>query len=439
MKKIIFLICCIWSLLISASFIWNYTHAKEDQETMALQVARNFFGQIVLDRSWNAGHGGVYVPVTDKTQPNPYLKGPLRDIKVNEDLTLTKVNPAFMTRQISQIATDRNGVQFHITSLNPLRPENRASGREESALQAFEQGKREVGEVISGETSDAFFYMAPLLTQKVCLQCHACQGYQKGDIRGGISVTLPFTPHVPLTWMIFGHLAIGLLGVFGIAVFGKKLNDAYEEIKRQAAIDALTGIPNRRRFSERILAECKRSYRAQSPVSIIMCDVDNFKSYNDTYGHEEGDECLRKIAQSIQKSMRRPGDFCARYGGEEFVAILSDTPENGALVVAEQIRKNVLQLDIKHEKSAPLSRVSISLGVATSVSDRSMSCQELVKHADTALYRAKENGRNRVGIFDHSKVIEEQSSVASIDRRSVQPVRGPISLAAKHAGIVKSV
>ena len=134
-----------------------------------------FFNQIVLDRAWNAGHGGVYVPVTDKTRPNPFLKDPLRDIEVNGNLKLTKINPAFMTRQISQIAKERNGVQFHITSLNPIRPENRASTREKTAMQAFDQGKKEVGEFITGETNDTFFYVAPLLTEKECLQCHACQ------------------------------------------------------------------------------------------------------------------------------------------------------------------------------------------------------------------------------------------------------------------------
>ena len=90
MKKIISLICCIWSLLIGAWFIWNYKHAKEDQETLALKIARSFFDQIVLDdRAWNTSHGGVYVPVTDKTRPNPFMEDPLQDIEVNENLKLT--------------------------------------------------------------------------------------------------------------------------------------------------------------------------------------------------------------------------------------------------------------------------------------------------------------------------------------------------------------
>jgi diguanylate cyclase (GGDEF)-like protein len=383
---------------VSISFLWNYSSAKKGQETIAYQTARSFFDQIVITRRWNAGHGGVYVLIDDNTHPNPYLEDPLRDIEVNRNLKLTKVNPAFMTRQIAEIAAQQKGIYFHITSLKPIRPGNKPTAREEKALKSFETGRKEIGEIITGESGKYFFYMAPLITEKECLKCHAKQGYKEGDIRGGISVTLPFLPILPLMSLIIGHFTIGLSGICGIVFFGVKLDKAYKKIKQQAVIDALTDIPNRRSFSEQILREFRDSRRNKLPLSVIMCDIDNFKSYNDTYGHNKGDECLKQVAQIIRSTLQRPRDFCARYGGEEFVIILPDTSREGAVSVAEEIRGNIQNTKIPHPKSLPLGIVSLSLGVSTMSSDEFASPEELVKQADKALYMAKQKGRNRIEI-----------------------------------------
>jgi len=195
-------------------------------------------------------------------------------------------------------------------------------------------------------------------------------------------------------------LFIGIMGLLVIYFLTKKLTSAYETIKRQAILDALTEVPNRRYFSERVLTEFNRSKRQQQPLSVIMCDVDNFKAYNDTYGHGNGDQCLKKIAQALKESIKRPVDFCARYGGEEFVVLLPDTGLDGALHVAERIRSNVEDMKIYHEKSLPAKVVTLSLGVTTSEKDNLFSHEELVKHADMALYMAKESGRNQTKSFN---------------------------------------
>lgn len=216
---------------------------------------------------------------------------------------------------------------------------------------------------------------------------------------GGISVTLPFMQSAHFGTLLLAHIGIALVGLLGIFISGLRLDRAYAIIQRQAAIDSLTGIPNRLQFSEHIITEFERSNRDQGPLSVIMCDIDNFKSYNDSYGHGSGDKCLRQVAQEIKKSLTRPGDFCARYGGEEFVVILPDTSHKGALYVAEKIRLNILNLQILHEKSSPLPVVTLSLGVATSTDQPLISHEELLKNADTALYQAKANGRNLVESF----------------------------------------
>ncbi len=170
----------------AASFFWNYSNAIDEQRKLAFQTARSCFQQIVLFRSWNAAHGAVFVPVTKYSQPNPYLQVPLRDIKVNKALTLTQVNPSYMTRQLSEIALMKDGIKFRITSLKPIRPANRATLIEEAALKNFENGSTEEGAIVKNGEGKAFFYMAPLRTETACLKCHAIQGYKEGDMRGGI-------------------------------------------------------------------------------------------------------------------------------------------------------------------------------------------------------------------------------------------------------------
>ena len=402
MKRTIFIVSSIWIILVGTSFVWNYFNANKEQKTLAFQTARSFFNQVLISRSWNAMHGGVYVLVTKDTQPNPYLNDPLRDIEVDQNLKLTKINPSFMTRQIAELSTKREGIQFHLTSLKPVRPENVPTPREEKALKAFEKGTPEIGQIVDDESKKTFFYMAPLKTEKECLPCHAQHGYNEGDIRGGISVTLPFVPQIPFVALLIGHIAIGLAGLVGIALFGAKLNEAYELIRNQAVTDDLTGIPNRRNFLERIRTEFNRSRRNKYPLSVIMIDIDHFKSYNDTYGHERGDECLKKVALAIQTTLKRPSDFCARYGGEEFIIVLPDTTQEGAMYIAEEVRTAVKNLEIEHEKSLPTGIVSISLGVATADNNLSISCEDLIRQSDIALYLAKDKGRNRVEVYTES-------------------------------------
>lgn len=399
MKKNILIISFIWTALIAGSFLWNYHSALKKQHVLALHAARSNFQQILLFRSWNSLHGGVYVPITESTQPNTYLEVALRDIKVSEGLSLTMINPAFMTRQVSEIAEKKEGIKFHITSRNPIRPENRATEIEEAALKEFEKGIPEKGIIKRSGGGYSFFYMAPLITDIACLKCHAKQGYKEGDIRGGISVTLPFIPEVPFIMILSSHIILFAAGLIGILFFGIRLADAYEAMKWQAAFDALTGIPNRHSFSERILTEFNRSLRDRNPLSVIIGDIDHFKLYNDTYGHAGGDECLKIVAKTMQNSLKRPGDFCARYGGEEFIIILPATDQKGAKAIADEIRSNIMAINIPHEKSLTHKIVTISLGVATKEHGEMITHERLLKMADDALYQAKESGRNRTETY----------------------------------------
>lgn len=394
---VIFNVC--WSLLVSSSLAWMIYSARNEQHRIATLTARAVFKQIVITRRWNSSHGGVYVPVTANNQPNTYLEDPLRDLTVNDSMLLTKINPALMTRQVSEIAMLEEGIQFHITSLNPLRPRNEATPVEKRFLEAFEQGKEEASVFMEEDGRHVFKYMAPLITETSCLTCHQKQGYQEGDVRGGISVSLPFTMQVPIVTMTLSHLLIWIIGLVSMNFLGLKLHRSYNVIKHQAVMDALTGIPNRRSFSERILAEFTISRKMDAELSVIMCDIDNFKKYNDRYGHVEGDACLRKVAQCIQNSLKRPIDFCARYGGEEFVVVLPQSSLEGVMTVAERIRENIENMKIEHIESGTGDIVTMSLGVATSKIVNAESHEQLIQRADAALYMAKKLGRNKVYHF----------------------------------------
>lgn len=176
----------------------------------------------------------------------------------------------------------------------------------------------------------------------------------------------------------------------------RELQKANEELERLAVIDGLTQIANRRLFDEYLNREWKRMARERRPLSLILCDVDYFKCYNDTYGHLSGDDCLRAIAQAIQKNTKRPADLAARYGGEEFAVIMGNTAAEGAVKIAEDIRRDVRHLRIAHD-SSPVDRyVTISLGVSTIIPHSECSPETFIRMADKALYKAKAHGRDRV-------------------------------------------
>lgn len=173
------------------------------------------------------------------------------------------------------------------------------------------------------------------------------------------------------------------------------LQIANKNLQRLTCLDSLTQVGNRRGFDIYSSQEWERMARATQPLSLLLCDVDYFKRYNDTYGHLAGDACLRQVAQAISSVPKRPPDFVARYGGEEFAVILPNTDAPGALHLADSIRQKVQQLMIPHTASAVSEYVTLSVGVASTMPCKKFSLEALIAAADKALYEAKEQGRNR--------------------------------------------
>jgi diguanylate cyclase (GGDEF)-like protein len=180
----------------------------------------------------------------------------------------------------------------------------------------------------------------------------------------------------------------------------RKLEDANETLQRLSTLDGLTGIANRRRLDEFLDLEWRRAVRDGYWMSLLMADVDFFKAFNDAYGHQAGDGCLRRVAGVVNNVSHRPGDLAARYGGEEFVIVLPETDLKGARAVAEALRARVEGLRIRNPGSTVSDVLTLSVGVASLVPTPHSLVPDLMVVADQALYRAKRNGRNRVVTAD---------------------------------------
>lgn len=223
----------------------------------------------------------------------------------------------------------------------------------------------------------------------------------------------------PENLTVFQMLADQLAGAIHLAAMNRALEEANERLRqangrleRLSLTDALTELPNRRHFDEVLQREWRRARRAGSALSAVMVDLDFFKAFNDSYGHAEGDECLRRVARTLRAGMRRAGDVVARYGGEEFVVLLPDTTPAHAASLAERLRARVESLGVAHRLSGVGSVVTCSAGVSTALPAEGGTAKMLLEEADRALYLAKRDGRNRVRQWNDGETPRPPRAVA---------------------------
>jgi len=203
-----------WAAVVGVAMYRHMDHIREQSILVAQEGARNMFRMVLLTRNWNASHGGVYVPITPRTPPNPYLEDPQRDVTTTNGLALTKINPAYMTRLIAEMAEMNTGAVFRLTSLHPIRPENAPDAWERHTLELFEKGGKENLSVENGTQGQLLRYMAPLIVTASCLECHAKQGYRVGNVRGGISVSQRYAPIEQATARGIAEVRLSYGGVF---------------------------------------------------------------------------------------------------------------------------------------------------------------------------------------------------------------------------------
>lgn len=389
--SIIIVVLCIAA--ISSLFLITGSYVEEEIKTRA----RSYFSSIVITRKWNALYDGVYVRKGKGVKSNPFIKEP--DFRGSNGIIYTVKNPSVMTIEISELAESEGLFSYKMRSLKPLNPSNISDDFEKMALISFEHGMKESFQKRAAGDKIEFRYMAPLYVTDECMKCHGIQGYQPGEIRGGISVTFDITAiekNLSRTkYLIIGLGVLSLVitsGVFLVSVkkLKQRIEDSRKEIERLAVTDDLSGLYNRRYFFKKLDEEFERTRRYGQKLSLIIIDIDHFKTVNDRYGHQAGDAVIREVAQIIKSSCRE-SDTAARYGGEEFAVILPSTAEDGAVSLAEKLRIKVSDCRVNGYDFI----VTISLGISILTPEDAYSPTTLIYDADNALYRAKEEGRNR--------------------------------------------
>lgn len=398
----------VWLVFSTTWLIWGLHNIDQEAMELARQEARANFNKDQAFRVWATRHGGIYVPVTERTVPSESMAHiPERDITTPSGRHLTLMNPAYMLRQMMEDYDELYGVKGKITSLAPINRRNAADPWEVSALKRFNEGDEEVFEITQINGEPFFRLMRPMIMQSGCLKCHADQGRLIGEVYGGVGVSVPLTPYYLLAggrkrtlWSVVAVLWI--LGSAGIWVWGRRDQQRLQErlayegrIWQQANFDTLTQLSNRNLFMDRLDRAVIRAHREHGKLALLFIDLDQFKDVNDTRGHHIGDMLLQEAAVRLRNCVRET-DTVSRLGGDEFTVILSDISEgvSAHLVARSILRKLSEPFDIQGQKA----HLSASIGITLYPQDGDDSTQ-LLKNADTAMYQAKDAGRNAFRYF----------------------------------------
>jgi hypothetical protein len=269
-------IMVVWTLFIALSMTWHFRSEESATLETARIQARTVYNKDVLYRLWNTNLGGVYAEVTPSNPPNPYLEIFERDIVTPSHRKLTLINPAYMTRQVHELEMEKTGVRGHITSLNPIRPENAPDQWEREALLAFQDGSDERSGVEVMEGQQYVRLMRPLITEKGCLKCHAVQGYKVGDIRGGISVAVPFAPYLAIQHrrLVFFFVTGGIIwlaGLIGIGTGGLMIrHQLHYRLAHEAELRNMAKLQGVLELSGAVCHELNQPIQAISGYSELM-------------------------------------------------------------------------------------------------------------------------------------------------------------------------
>jgi PAS domain S-box-containing protein len=280
-----FIAIAIWLAAVASSFTWNIVDDVREKNDVARVTARTFFEQIIASRRWNLMHGGVYVYTTDDSPPNIYLPEGKRQIRDDTGRSLTLINPSYMTRQIAAISKAAGQVGFHITSLTPLRPENKPYPWEIPWLRSFDQGVTEQSAFISLEGKEVYHYMAPLPQTKSCLPCHHTAADIEGMNRGGISISLPIIFHKSTWPLILSHLLVALTGIFGILFFGRHLS-----ISRRIALAT----------NKQLKQEIKEHKRTEAELINTQENLEAIVDYRTTELQKTNETLDKKVAEQLK-------------------------------------------------------------------------------------------------------------------------------------------
>jgi diguanylate cyclase (GGDEF)-like protein len=431
MKNKNLLISFIILLVISfTSFIIKYindtkTEYKIISENILFQQSSTLFDNIVTVRKWSSDHGAIYVKAHEGIEPNPYLEN--NHTYTKDDELLIKINPAWMTRQLSEMSNKTEKYYFKITSLDPVNPVNAPDDFEKKAL--YDLAKNKDKTFYTSMEKDKYNLLGSLKVEPSCLKCHVHQNYKVGDVRGGLRISVPtdsykqnieilesktnflFIITIITSFVFIFIIVFTINSIYSrevnitklnktlekkVNIRTKELRDANKKLIEISTKDYLTNIPNRRYFFEIGTKSLHIAKRESIHLSVICIDIDFFKNINDTYGHNIGDEILKFICKNMNKYIRK-SDILARIGGEEFAILLNNTNEENAYVLAEKIRTQVESSIYKNDKIEIKTTISLGISQLRAEDD---DLDSIIIRADKALYEAKNTGRNKSVIFE---------------------------------------
>jgi diguanylate cyclase (GGDEF)-like protein len=396
-KRYLLTLVAIWTAGVIASLGWNIYQLRQSILSAARTSAEISYDKDIIYRRWVAMQGGVYVSVSEMTPSNPYLKVSHRDIKTSDGMFLTLVNPAYMTRQVNELTMEKRNFQGHITSLNPIRPENYPDPWEREALKSFEREVKETSSIEMTSGKEYFRFMRPFVTEQSCLKCHEFQGYKEGDIRGGISISIPMEPlrtieRARMIELTLAHGFLWILGLTGIGMGTRHLRrqtlereKAEEEVLVLSITDQLTSLHNRRGFLPLAEQQLKLSDRTNRGLVIFFADLDGMKWINDTLGHKEGDNALMEVA-TVLKETFRSSDIIARMGGDEFAVLAIDIAEGNAEIQMARLQDRI---DVYNGRENRQYMLSLSVGYSQYDPDNPCSIDDLMAQADKRMYEQK--------------------------------------------------
>lgn len=405
MNRYILLLIAIWSVVFLVSVVFISTEIHVNAKNQAFIRAKSIAERDMLYRKWASSFGGVYVQVTGQSQPNPLLDFVHnRDVETKSGQMLTLMSPASMTRQVYDISNENSDFINRITSLDLMNPDNAPDAWEAAALMKLSQGDIEsYSSLVSQDGVKYARTLIPLKTDASCLDCHLDKGYKVGDIRGGISVLIPFAPFHESEWSDSVHVIamavmIWLGGLIVIILFSKKLKQQFvriSESERQrnlaestlhylAHFDKKTNLPNRALFEDRLNQAIAYGGRLTNKVAIAVVHIDNFDQISDTSARPIEDVLIRSFAEIIGMSIR-PDDTIARFGKNSLILLLP------GIVAQENIARIVDKINTHLESPVIVEEQEVFINSSFGVSfypDDSSDPASLIRFAETAAERA---------------------------------------------------
>lgn len=401
----------LWTGLTLLSVTWYSNTVREDVLKLAEGEARSNWNKDQAFRQWASTHGGFYVTPSKRTPPDPYLEHlPERDLVTTDGRELTLLNPAAIMRQVAKEFEQSYGVKGKITGKVVVNPVNTADEWQLKALDQFENDfANEVMEVSTIDGEPYLRLMKPMYMTEGCDKCHGILGFKTGDLRGGVSVSIPLEPYYQTandninTMRVFhgGVWLLGVISALGFSGFSRARHreriSLMKRLEYGAMYDSLTGLPNRTLISDRLQQAISRKHREEHyQYAVLFLDLDRFKNLNDSFGHAIGDELLKEVALRFRQQIR-PGDTVARMGGDEFTLLLDGVGGlREALIISRRLLRTLKQpFDISGQTLS----IDASIGICLGDTHYSKP-EEIIRDADTAMYRAKSLGKGRIDVFD---------------------------------------